>query len=378
LIFDDLIKPPAGKLYCAFLSQNLAKSFLDYVESKLLVEDEEEEVTIHPLFSKLVSAMHHILLHHRKDLHGRAPHLLGFMSNCIKHCWRSGDKANIESLFDALNCLVRTHAMDLIEDIRAEAEDLNSTAVQLWSRPNLRSSLSGWVNVQLETAHLHDLLYHPPPHLSKLLTVALEDLCSSRNERSAAGSFSSDDRPIVAATLFMGMVRAVKAGCLKAEGQDAATMSMASPMEGLSRKKSRLGPSIAEGEGLQRAMLQLEASLENDDTSRVQQSFSDIYRRLEIEDLPSLVTTLLLQAEFNAAFIALSLGAVLAAGTGLPQREPLIAGMIRELLRMPEHRKHLPTQVPYRVFSTLAPKLVEGIYLSASKPASSFNLTSSK
>ena len=153
---------------------------------------------------------------------------------------------------------------------------------------------------------------------------------------------------------------------------------MASPMEGLSRKKSRLGPSIAEGEGLQRAMLQLEASLENDDTSRVQQSFSDIYRRLEIEDLPSLVTTLLLQAEFNAAFIALSLGAVLAAGTGLPQREPLIAGMIRELLRMPEHRKHLPTQVPYRVFSTLAPKLVEGIYLSASKPASSFNLTSSK
>ena len=42
-IFEDLIKPPYGKTYCAFLSQSLVKSFLDYLESNLVREDEDGE-----------------------------------------------------------------------------------------------------------------------------------------------------------------------------------------------------------------------------------------------------------------------------------------------------------------------------------------------
>ena len=75
---------------CA-LSQSMCKMLLDYIQANLISEDEEDDNVLHPLFHLYVSAVHYILMHHRKDLHSRAVDLLLFLTQCIELCTKRGE-----------------------------------------------------------------------------------------------------------------------------------------------------------------------------------------------------------------------------------------------------------------------------------------------
>ena len=265
-------------------------------------------------------------------------------------------------MFKALNSLIAVHKLDIADEVRQVANRLNPRIAYLWPKAQLRTPLAQWIKIQLEISPLHNLQYHPPPQLPQLLITVINDLCSNRYDRSAAGN--DESRTHIAARLFDAMVRASKAGKLGENDSDGASVAVTTTPPAASqtsRKRQRVGVSSSDLSKIEDNIAVLTSALsEIGESSAPQRILTDILRTLELEFIPELLSRLLCAGKITNAVLLLVCG-VLAAAASPTQGEPFLGMVLCEVLANVQSCSVLPPHVPRLVTVCLTPKLIEGV-----------------